>query len=149
MAYLFLGVYYCFSVWYKLADKTIAGGFFAIGGSAITIGLNIFLIPRIGYYGPAWAALACYGFMVAACYLSGQRYFPVSYPIGRMAIYVLLALAGYGLSLANNTWLAANLPAKLTANTGVLTAVLLAIAFLEKNTIKHLMKSTPGRTIPK
>ncbi|MFZ4425886.1 MAG: lipopolysaccharide biosynthesis protein [Saprospiraceae bacterium] len=149
MAYLFLGIYYCFSVWYKLADKTIAGGFFALGGSAITIGLNIFLIPRIGYYGPAWAALACYGFMVAACYLSGQRYFHIHYPIGRMTGYILLALAGYGLSLLNNAWLAANLPAKLTANTLVMTAFLLAVAFLEKNKIKQLLKSLPKSARPK
>ncbi len=66
-----------------------------------------------------------------------------------MTGYILLALAGYGLSLLNNAWLAANLPAKLTANTLVMTAFLLAIAFLEKNKIKQLLKSLPKSARPK
>ena len=140
LAYLFLGIYYCFSVWYKLADKTIAGGFFAVGGSTITIVLNILLIPQMGYYGPAWAALACYGFMVTACYLSGQHFFPVAYPIGKMTTYILLALVGYGLSLLNSIWLDGRLLAKLAANTGIFLLFVSIVALLERKTIKTLIR---------
>ena len=143
MAYLFLGIYYCFSVWYKLADKTIAGGIFAVGGSTITITLNILLIPMMGYYGPAWAALACYGFMVSACYLSGQRYFPVDYPIAKMTAYILLALAGYGLGLLNNGWFEGRLFAKLSANTGVFIIFSMAVALLERKTIQAFFRGQP------
>lgn len=140
MAYLFLGVYYCFSVWYKLADKTVAGGIFAVCGSTITIVLNVLLIPQMGYYGPAWAAFACYGFMVGACYLSGQHFFPVNYPIGKMTAYVLLALAGYGLSLFNGSWFEGRLLAKLFANTGVLLLYAVLIMLLERKSIQAFLR---------
>ncbi len=95
LAYLFLGIYYNFSTWYKLTDQTRMGAYISIGGTIITLIVNVVLIPRIGYAGSAWAALACFGFMMAAGYLLGQRYYPVPYPIGRMAAYILLALGFY------------------------------------------------------
>ncbi len=53
---LFLGVFYNFSIWYKLTNKTIYGAALSIIGATITIILNILLIPSMGYYGSAWAA---------------------------------------------------------------------------------------------
>lgn len=100
IANLFLGLYYSISIWFKLSDKTTVGGVIAIGGSVITLLINYFFIPNpeVGYYAPAWAALACYGFMLTACYVLGQRYFPIDYPVGRMLTYIVLAVALYGLS---------------------------------------------------
>ena len=46
IAYLLLGIYYSFSVWFKLTDNTHIGGYIALGGSAITLLLNLLLIPR-------------------------------------------------------------------------------------------------------
>ncbi len=101
IANLFLGLYYSMSIWFKLSDRTDIGGYIAIGGSAITMLINFLFIPdpSVGYYAPAWASVACYGTMLVACYWLGQRYFPIDYPIGRMVIYLLLALACYGLSI--------------------------------------------------
>lgn len=101
LANLFLGLYYSMSIWFKLSDHTRIGGYIAIGGSIITLLINFIFIPNpaVGYYAPAWAALACYGFMLTACYLLGQRYFPIHYPIGRMVFYIALAIGLYGLSV--------------------------------------------------
>ena len=101
IAYLFTGVYYNFSAWFKITDRTHFGTWFTALGALITIGGNYFLIPIAGYYGSAWVTLACSGFMMVACYTFGQRYFPVPYQVGKGLAYLLLACGLIGLS---NTW---------------------------------------------
>ncbi|NLA24986.1 MAG: oligosaccharide flippase family protein [Bacteroidales bacterium] len=98
LANLFLGMYYNISIWYKLNDKTRFGAYIAIGGAVITIVLNIVLIPLIGFYGSAWATIACYFSMLTASYLLGQKYYPINYPIKSIAIYFVAALAIYYIS---------------------------------------------------
>jgi len=95
LAYLFLGLFYNFSIWYKLADRTRMGSLIALGGLAITLLVNAILVPRIGIYGPAWAALACYIFMALAAYFSGQRHYRIDYPIRKMAAYLLIGLSAF------------------------------------------------------
>ena len=45
MGNIFLGIYYNLSIWYKLTDKNMYGAIITIGGAAITVILNIILIP--------------------------------------------------------------------------------------------------------
>ncbi len=92
-AYLMLGLYYNFSIWYKLSDHTWYGAGIAAGGAVVTFAINWFLLPQMGYAASAWAALTCYAFMNAACLWLGRRHFPVPYRLPRMAGYLLLALA--------------------------------------------------------
>lgn len=89
--YLFLGVYYNFSIWFKLTDKTYYGTIITVGGAILTIVLNFALIPVWGYVGSSWASLACYFSMAVACYLIGQKYYPIPYNITRGLAYILLA----------------------------------------------------------
>ncbi len=98
MAKLFLGVYWNLSIWYKLTDKTRFGAWFAVVGAVITIVLNVLLIPRYGYHGSAWAALACYFSLALMSYLFGRRYYPVPYDVGKILLLIISALAVYGLS---------------------------------------------------
>lgn len=93
LGYLFLGVYYNFSVWFKLSDKTYYGTFITIGGAVLTVLLNFLLIPWLGYLGSSWATAAVYGAMMIACYLLGQRYFPIPYEIKRTLLYVAVTMA--------------------------------------------------------
>jgi O-antigen/teichoic acid export membrane protein len=95
VSYLLLGVYYNFSTWYKLADRTIFGALIAGIGAVLTIGLNILLIRRYEVIGSAWAALICYLFMCITSYLQGQKYFPIPYKIYRMFGWILGALFFY------------------------------------------------------
>ncbi len=92
VANLMLGIYYNQSVWYKLADKTRYGMWFSLFGAALTIGLNVLLIPILGYYGAAWTTLAAYSAMVLVSYVYGQRHYPVPYALARLASYIGLAL---------------------------------------------------------
>ncbi|MGZ8250478.1 lipopolysaccharide biosynthesis protein [Methylomagnum sp.] len=97
MANLFLGVYVNLSVWYKLTDRTMLGAWVSLGAAVMTVGLNFWWIPTMGYRGSAWAHLACYGGMAAASWLLGRFYYPVPYPLAKIAFYLLLGLGLYGL----------------------------------------------------
>jgi O-antigen/teichoic acid export membrane protein len=90
--YMFLGIYYNMSVWFKLTDKTYFGTIITTGGAAITIGLNCLLIPRFGYMGSSWATLLCYFLMAAACYVLGQRFRPIPYKVLEGMAYLFYAV---------------------------------------------------------
>jgi O-antigen/teichoic acid export membrane protein len=91
LAYLFLGVYYNISVWFKLTDKTYYGTLITLGGAILTIVLNYLLIPILGYYGSSVAAALVYGAMMVACYFFGQKCYPVPYRIISGAGYIFSA----------------------------------------------------------
>ena len=90
LSYLLLGIYYNFSVWFKLTDKTFYGTIITLVGAFVTIAGNYFLIPVMGYTGSSWAALLCYGLMALLCYLLGQKYFPIPYQLSSMFGYLLI-----------------------------------------------------------
>lgn len=95
----FLGVYFNISTWYKVSDKTMYGAMIAFLGAAITIGLNVWLVPVYGYTASAWATLVCYIVMTGAGLAVGQRFYPIPYAYKRLAVYgfgaVLLYLVFY------------------------------------------------------
>ncbi|MFA5982549.1 MAG: oligosaccharide flippase family protein [Methylococcaceae bacterium] len=93
MANLCLGIYINLSVWYKLTDHTSVGALVAFLGAGLTIALNVWWIPQLGYMGSAWATLACYAMMALLSYALGRHYFPVNYDIKRLLCYIGLGLA--------------------------------------------------------
>ena len=90
-AEFFFGVFFNLSLWYKLTDKTVWGTWFSLLGLAVTVGLNVLLVPRYGYMGCAWAAFCCYGVMMLASYFVGNAKYPIGYNVGRLMFYVGLA----------------------------------------------------------
>ena len=90
VAYLFLGAYYNFSIWFKLTDKTYYGTIITVGGAIVTIAANFFLIPIYGYWGSALATLICYFSMTIACYLLGQKFYPIPYSLFKNMSYILI-----------------------------------------------------------
>lgn len=92
MANLFLGIYVNLSIWYKLTDRTLMGAWVSIFGAMLTVGLNFWLIPVLGYEGSAWATLACYLSMTLVSWLLGRHYYPVPYPVMRITAYLVLGL---------------------------------------------------------
>lgn len=119
-ANFFLGLYYNFAIAYKLTDRTHLGGYIALVGSVITLVINVLFIPSLGYYAPAWASLACYFVMCTAGYLVARPFWSVSYPIVRMAAYLVLAVLVWGLSLLILPHVPAGLAYTLAVNTGLL-----------------------------
>lgn len=90
-AEILMGIYFNLSFWYKLIDRTIWGAWFSGAGCLVLIAVNVLLIPRYGYMACAWAGVAGYGTATLLSYFVGQHYYPVRYPLGAIAVYVLLA----------------------------------------------------------
>jgi O-antigen/teichoic acid export membrane protein len=89
LGYLFLGLYYNLSVWFKLTDNTRYGTWLAGIGALVTISLNIVLIPILGYWGSVWATVASYATMSFLCYYWGQKHYPIAYQPGHKLAYVM------------------------------------------------------------
>ncbi len=109
LAYLFLGVYYNLSVWFKLTDRTHYGTLFTAGGALVTIVANYLFIPLWGYVGSSIAALLCYSGMAVACYITGQKHFPIPYPVGKSLLYIISSIGitfCVGFITIQNQWLA-------------------------------------------
>ena len=95
LAELCFGVFFNLSLWYKLTDRTMWGAWFSLLGLAVTVALNALLVPRIGYMGCAYAALASYGVMMLASYFAGRHYYPIAYPTRRILAYCAAAAVLY------------------------------------------------------
>ena len=93
MAYLFNGIYYNLSVWYKVTDKTVYGAVITIGGAVITISLNYILIPILGYFGSSIVTLCSYFFMALISYTIGKKYYPVPYQLKKISLYIIFSCA--------------------------------------------------------
>lgn len=93
-ANIFLGIYYNLSIWYKLSNRTSAGAYITLIGTAITVVINYLFIPRFGFVASAWATFFCYGCMMVLCYWWGNKEYPIPYPskkiVGYMMVVVLL-----------------------------------------------------------
>src|SRR5204862_2032049 len=90
-----LGIYYNLSIWYKLTHKNMIGAWITLGGAAITIVLNVLLIPQFHYLGAAIATFCCYLFMMIASYMLGQKHYPVPYARKKLIAYIVLVTLLY------------------------------------------------------
>ncbi len=95
--YLFLGVYFNLSIWFKLTDQTKFSFYFTLIGAIITVAIIFLLVPIIGYMGAALSTFASYFVMCIACYFYGQKYFPIPYQTSKAVFYLFF---GFGLSYA-------------------------------------------------
>lgn len=95
LANLFLGIIFNLSIWYKLTNLTKYGAYISLIGAAITILLNVLLVPKHGYMGAAWATFVCYFTMVIISYFMGQKFFKIKYDLKNIGIYFTLAIALY------------------------------------------------------
>jgi len=136
-ANLFLGIYYNLSVWFKLTNKTKYGAFMAVFGMLITVLLNIYLIPLMGYVGSAWATFSCYALMMIISYFLGQKYYPIKYNLKRIFIYLSAAFVLYFFSRILNLQY---LPVKLLLHTVFLFAFLGLVYFIEKPNLSLLRR---------
>ncbi|MCK5782273.1 MAG: polysaccharide biosynthesis C-terminal domain-containing protein [Flavobacteriales bacterium] len=130
-ANLSLGIYISLSVWYKINEKTKYGAIFSIIGAIITLALNIWLIPTMGFYGSAWATLAAYGSMALLSYIVGQRIYPIPYDLKRISLYlglsVFLGLIAYKLFYGN-----------LIVGNSLLLLFIIMLAFFESASLRSI-----------
>ena len=135
IADLCFGVFFNLSLWYKLTDRTQWGMYFSLFCFALMFGLTVWLVPAIGiprgYMGSAYAALISYFTVMVLSYLIGRHYYPIDYPMKRLAAYTLLAgalwaVGSLAFSFPGSDWL------RYSTRT-LLLLVYLAIVCLNEN----------------
>ena len=133
---LFIGVYYNISFWFKLSDKTQYGTLITGIGAAVTIALNILLIPLMGYMGCAVAFLISSFVMLALCYFLGEKHYPVPYNVRSAVGYVV----GAGL-LIYVSWLfpIANLWVSVPVHLTLFSLFLVVVLLIERDTFWPLV----------
>ena len=90
--YVFQGIYFNLSFWYKLTDETKWGAYFSIIGLVITLVLQIVGVPRIGYWASCGSSLVCYFVIMCLSYFIGQKKAPIPYDLKNIGAYTALTL---------------------------------------------------------
>ncbi len=91
--YVFQGIYFNLSFWYKLTDETKWGAYFSLIGLVITLVLQVVGVPRIGYWASCGSSLVCYLVIMLLSYFIGQKKAPIPYDLKTIGIYTLLTIA--------------------------------------------------------
>lgn len=139
VANFFLGLYYNFSIGYKLSDQTRWAGYIALLGSVITLAINFIFIPSITIYAPAWASLACFLSMSVAGYLLTRKYWPVDYRLDKMLYYLILGLGVWGLSEWLKPLIPESLIIRMLANSILLGLVVITLYMTEKEWLRSIL----------
>ncbi|MEX2593880.1 MAG: polysaccharide biosynthesis C-terminal domain-containing protein [Anditalea sp.] len=96
MGYLFLGIYYNLSIWFKITDRTKYSFYITLAGAIITLIVLFTLIPVFGFVGAALSTLLSYLTMSIICYYIGQKHYPIPYQTKRGVFYLMTAFVfGY------------------------------------------------------
>ncbi|MBV8255019.1 MAG: oligosaccharide flippase family protein [Chitinophaga sp.] len=95
MGYIFLGIYYNLTIWFKLTNNTRAGAVITLISAGLAFLLNWWWIPIMGYFGAALATMVCYLVQMIICYVWGQKHYPVPYHLPKILTYITLAIGGY------------------------------------------------------
>ncbi len=138
-ANVFLSINTQVSLWYKLIDKTSYGMIITFAGFTATLGLNIYLIPLMGYEGAAWATLSSYFIMMMVSFVMGQRVYPIPYPTKRIALYLFIS---FGLGYLAHQYTTPYLWFQILC----LVATAGLFAYLEKGEIKKVIYSLKNRS---
>ena len=90
--YVFQGIYFNLSFWYKLTDETKWGAYFSLIGLGITLVLQIVGVPLIGYWASCGSSLVCYFVIMLLSYFIGQKKAPIPYDMKSIGGYTLLTI---------------------------------------------------------
>lgn len=93
LGYLFLGIYFNLSIWFKITDKTKYSFYITAIGAIITVVVVITLVPVLGFMGAAMSTILSYMTMSIICYVIGQKYYPIPYKTGKAILYLTVATA--------------------------------------------------------
>lgn len=130
--YVLLGIYMNLSVWYKLTDQTRYGLYISGIGAAVTIALNVLLIPRYSYVGAVASTTVVYALMVGLSWFWGQKHYPIPYPTVKIGAYLVIGLLLSWLSyfvFDSHFWW----------GNALLLLFVMAICFLERKNIQTIL----------
>ena len=146
--YVFQGVYFNLSFWYKLTDETKWGAYFSLIGLVITFVLQVVGVPRIGYWASCGSSLVCYFVIMLLSYFIGQKKAPIPYDLkvigGYTALTIGLLAVYYAIRLyyVQNMWI---LMAIGTILIGIYLFVLTRKDFPIQNVLRNRRNNGSGR----
>ena len=129
MGYLLYGIYINHSIWYKLNDLTIYAVYITIVGAAITVLINLLLVPSFGYMASAWAHIASYGAMLIMSFIFARNHFKIEYDIKSLLPYFIIAI---GMVLFSQFYHYHNLVTELSINTVFIIVFILFSQYKDK-----------------
>ncbi len=131
LAYVFNGVYYNISIWFKITKQTRYALLFTSIGAVITVVVNFLGIPHMGYIASAYATLLSFLAMAIAVYITGRKKYPIPYRFKRLFVYLGFFILAY---IINSRIILIFEPVILhiLLKTIVCMAVLALVVFIEK-----------------
>jgi O-antigen/teichoic acid export membrane protein len=139
LANLFLGIYHNLSVWYKVTDKTHYGAYISSIGALFTIGINLWLIPKMGYVASAVATLVAYGSMMLLSFFLGRKHYAIPYKYGKILTYLVVSVL---FSLISFYYFRENYTVGIT----LILIFCAGLFFTEKDEISRLLKNNTSNT---
>ena len=129
--YVFQGVYFNLSFWYKLTDETQWGAYFSLIGLVITLVLQIVGVPLIGYWASCGSSLVCYFVIMLLSYFIGQKKAPIPYDIKRILLYTSLTIGLLAVYYAIRLYYIHNMWILMAIGTVLLTVYLVILCKLD------------------
>jgi O-antigen/teichoic acid export membrane protein len=95
LCFIFQGIFFNLSFWYKLSDRTKWGAYISLVGCIMTVFGNIIFIPLFSYMGAAWVSTVSFFVMMVLSWALGKKYYPISYDLKSAARYTLIGAILY------------------------------------------------------
>ncbi|MEA4840635.1 MAG: polysaccharide biosynthesis C-terminal domain-containing protein [Bacteroidales bacterium] len=95
ICFIFQGIYFNLSFWYKLSDKTQWGAYISLIGCVMTVAGNIIFVPIFGYMGAAWVSCITFFVMMLISWMLGKKYYPISYDLKSIFRYTVIGVILY------------------------------------------------------
>ncbi len=91
--YVFQGIYFNLSYWYKLTDETKWGAYFSLIGLVITLVVQLIGVPLIGYWASCGSSFVCFFVIMLLSYFMGRKRLNIPYDLKSIGAYTVLTLA--------------------------------------------------------
>ena len=146
--YVFQGIYFNLSFWYKLTDETKWGAYFSLIGLVITLVLQIVGVPLIGYWASCGSSLVCYFVIMLLSYFIGQKKAPIPYDLKTIGGYTALTLGLLGVYYAFRLYYIHNMWALMGIGTiliGIYLFILTRKDFPIQNVLRNRRNNGSGR----
>jgi O-antigen/teichoic acid export membrane protein len=99
VTYIFQGISFNLSFWYKLSDKTNWGAIISVIGFVVTLAGNLLFVPMYGYIASAWTSFFCFLLMMILSWALGQKFEPIPYDMKSALKYFVLAVVFYAVGM--------------------------------------------------
>lgn len=129
LSYYFVGLLYNLQIIFKLHNKTRKTIDVTAFGLLILVIFNLIFVPCFGYQAAAWGRLLSFVTMCVVSYFIARKFVKIPYDFKNIALYFVLGLGIYFLSIAFRP---ENIYLRLAVNTVLFSTYVIVFIFREK-----------------